>query len=384
MILNKKYCFFICAFALLFFTAGLSAQTDSIQSKFSFQGDFRFRFEQDWDSRKSDGSYRDDRSRLRYRLRAGAVYQHNEVISTGVRVRTGDPKKQQDPQLTLGDGFNEFGTLPIGFEHAYLKAEWTGIQFWLGKNTFTFRKNNELYWSDNVFPEGVFLQKKFKPSSSLLDFIDLNAGHFIINARGSSFENDGYFQGIQLHASFFEERLELFPAINNFRNIQNIPDGNETFLFDYSILHLGSSIKPLKAIPLCLEVDFYSNLEDYSKNDSIPNSLKDETMGLVAGLSYGELKEAGDWFFKLTYNHLEQYAAVDFLAQNDWARWDYSSLGSPDGRLTNYKGTELVVSYAIDKNTKLTMKQYLVEQLVAYGAEKETGSRIRFDIDIKF
>ena len=75
--------------------------------------------------------------------------------------------------------------------------------------------------------------------------------------------------------------------------------------------------------------------------------------------------------------------AVDFLAQNDWARWDYSSFGSPDGRLTNYKGFELVGSYMLQDNMKFTIKYYWVEQLVPLGDFLETGQRIRFDIDIK-
>lgn len=32
----------------------------------------------------------------------------------GLKLRTGNPRKLQDPELTLGDGFKEFGALPIG------------------------------------------------------------------------------------------------------------------------------------------------------------------------------------------------------------------------------------------------------------------------------
>lgn len=74
----------------------LSAQ-NSVLSNIKFSGDFRFRVEQDWNSRKSDGTYRDDRSRLRYRARIGVGYKFNDWANVGVRVRTGDPKKQQDP-----------------------------------------------------------------------------------------------------------------------------------------------------------------------------------------------------------------------------------------------------------------------------------------------
>ncbi len=97
------------------------AQNDTINTeKLIFTGDFRFRIEPDWNSRKSDGTYRKDRTRLRYRAHFGFNYQYNQWISFGARIRTGFPIKQQDPQLTLGDGFKEFNTLPVGFEKIFI------------------------------------------------------------------------------------------------------------------------------------------------------------------------------------------------------------------------------------------------------------------------
>jgi len=360
------------------------AQIDTVNSKLSFAADFRFRVEQDFNSRKSDATYRDDRTRLRYRLRAGFNYQLNSWAFFGARLRTGYSKKQQDAQLTLGDGFKEFGTLPIGFEKAFFKAEQNGFVFWAGKNTFPFKKQNELFWSDNVSPEGVFLKKKIPINSKFINQFNLSGGYFIINTKGKSLDKDSYFQGLQLNTNLFNNRLILFPSFYIFKNIQNIPDGNETFLFDYSIFHLGTSIKLLENPTINFEADYYLNLENYSANDSIPTALKNQKKGLVSAISIGKLKKRKDWMFKATYSYIQQYAAVDFLAQNDWARWDYSSFGSPDGRLSNFKGIELVGAFMIAKNMSLKMKYYLVEQLVPFGVVTETGNRIRLDLDIKF
>ena len=115
---------FLIAFAV---SNSLYGQTDTTVSKVKFDLDYRFRAEQDWDSRRSNGTYREDRFRLRYRLRAGATYSYNGY-SFGMRIRTGDPKKQQDPQLTLGKGLQEFGTLPIGFEKAFFQYEKKNLQ----------------------------------------------------------------------------------------------------------------------------------------------------------------------------------------------------------------------------------------------------------------
>lgn len=369
---------------LLIGTLSLTAQTNSTQSKFKFSGDFRFRVEQDWDSKKSDGTYRDDRTRLRYRVRLGANYVVNDWASLGVRIRTGDPKKQQDPQLTLGDNFKEFGTLPIGFEKLFFQANYKGFFAWAGKNTFPFEKNNELFWSDNVYPEGVFLKKSIAFESNFINQLHISGGHFIIGTSGTSLDKDSYFEGFQASLSLFENNLKLFPSFYIFKNLPNIPDGANTFVFDYSIFHIGSKLLLFKKPLINFEIDYYSNLEDYKDNSEIAPNFKNENTGFVSGFSYGELKTQNDWFFKFTYSHIEQYAAVDFLAQNDWARWDYSSFDSPDGRLTNFKGVEVVSGYKLNKNMNLKLKYYLVEQLVSYGGFRETGHRIRLDLDVKF
>jgi hypothetical protein len=55
----------------------LSADEDE-QSRFRLFGDFRLRLEQDWDSLQGDGIERDDRLRLRIRLRGGVEARIND------------------------------------------------------------------------------------------------------------------------------------------------------------------------------------------------------------------------------------------------------------------------------------------------------------------
>lgn len=357
------------------------AQVDSVKQKIEFEGDFRFRLEQDWRVRTPDGTYLSDRSRLRYRARAGLVYRPQQGIEVGLRLRTGDPKKQQDPQITLGD---EFSGIPVSFERAFAGIEYRSISAWLGKNAFPFEKQNELFWSDNVYPEGVAVGIDLPFQPGILQQLKLNAGHFIFATDGSSFTKDSYIQGIQLHSAWGQQRLFLFPGFFYFRQMPNIPDGNETYRLNYSILHIGSRLNILPQQGLTLEVDYYQNLENLSKNDSIPEAFVDQKKGLTVSTRIGDLHERGHWFFRTSYNYQERYAAVDFLAQNDWARWDYSALGSPDGRLTNYKGFELMAAYAITNNIDIQTRWFFVNQIIPFGAFRETNNRVRFDINIKF
>jgi len=361
------------------------AQNDTIKTKkLLFTGDFRFRIEQDWNSRKSDGTYRDNRTRLRYRARIGFDYQYNQWISVGARIRTGFPITQQDAQLTLGVGFKEFNTLPIGFEKIFVNFKFHGFKFWLGKNTFPFAKQNELFWSDNVYPEGVYLSKKFLFHSRFIQSVKIGAGHFIVATNGTTFNNDGYFQGFQILTTHWDNRLELYPSVYFFNNMPNIPDGNETYEFDYAIFHIGTKITMSKHPLIKFGFDYYSNFEDLVEVDSIPAPFKNENTGITTAISIGKLENKGDWMFRVSYNNLQRYAAVDFFAQNDWARWDYSSDGSPDGRLTNFKGLELLAGYAFGNKFAINMRYFIVEQLVPFGISKETGSRVRLDVDIGF
>jgi len=367
---------------LFFFIQTIIAQKDSLLNKINFEADFRFRAEQDWNSKRADGSFRDDRSRLRYRARIGLTYTSQEKYFVGFRMRTGERRKQQDPQLTLGTSPAEFGTLAIGLEKAYFEYKHKGLRLLLGKNTFPFLKNNELFWSDNVFPEGVYVGKKHSFKKKFLKEISIGAGHFIVEASGGSLDKDSYLSAFQTSISALDNKITLFPSFYQFKNINNVPDGEGTYRLNYSIAHLGGKWSSNKK--LFFEFDIYQNLADYTKNDSISKLLNNQKNGYTASIGYGELKHKKNWFFKLTYAYLERYSAVDFVAQNDWARWEYSNFNSPDGRLTNLQGSEWVLSYMLEDNIKLTTKFYQVEQIVAVASSKETNIRIRFDIDIAF
>lgn len=373
--------FFFCLL-ILFCFGQVKAQVDSTLSRVKFDLDFRFRAEQDWDSKRSDGTLRDDRTRLRYRLRTGATYLHKDY-SFGVRVRTGDPNKQQDPQLTLGKGLKEFGTLPIGFEKAYFQYHKKKFRFWLGKNDYPFEKNNELFWSDNVFPEGVMVEKVFLLDFKYFDQIKLIGGHFILGSNDGTLSNDAYLQGFQTSLEALDNRIKFFPSIYIFRNIPNVPDGSHTALIDYSIFHLGAKLKFLKNKKLSITLDYYKNIQDYSMNADIDSEFSDQTTGVTLGAKYGAIEVKNDWLIQLTYANLERYAILDYMAQNDWARWDYSAFNSPDGRLSNYQGIEFVTAYAITNKINLVSKYYMVNQLLPFGTSKETGQRIRFDINVR-
>ncbi len=354
------------------------------QDNLTFHGDFRSRIEQDWKSRKSDGTFRGDRTRLRYRARFGLKYKLEGYGTFGLQMRTGLSKKQQDPQLTFGDKSNGQGPLPLGWDKLYFQTEIWGISTWMGKNAFPFKTQNELFWSNNVNPEGVFFKKNFKLKDNIINALDLRFGYFVIENQNKTLGNNGIMQALQLNASLFNDRWKLFPSIYLLKNIGNIPDGSASALLNYSIAHFGTSFQLIPSKKMELQFDYYTNLEDYKNIDAIDEDLKEEQNGLVIGLSYGDAKKKGNFLVKLSYAYMEKYAAVDYLAQNDWARWDYGSYDSPDGRLTNFEGMELVLGYAIKEKMVVKMRLFQVNELVQQGEYRETGSRVRLGFDIGF
>ena len=116
--------------------------------------------------------------------------------------------------------------------------------------------------------------------------------------------------------------------------------------------------------PIRLEFDFYQNVEVYEANDAIEARFADAKSAYTIGLQWGTLERADSWFFKLTYTNIERYAILDYMAQNDWGRWDYSFYNSPDGRLSNYRGMELVVAYAISE--KMNLKTWEQKQSCSF------------------
>ena len=377
----KKYPLVI---LLLVLTMNWAYAQEETEKKLTFTGDFRFRIEEDWDSRKSDGSYRDNRTRLRYRARFGMHYMATDWASLGIRVRTGDPDKQQDPNLTLGEGMDEFSGLPIAFETLFFRAQYKWLDAWLGKNAFSFEKQNELFWSDNVFPEGVFISALFELEPKWIESIKFSGAHYVMRSNNEGLDKDSYIEVLQATTKHWNKRLTLFPTYYYFNKMPNIPDGPGTFQFNYSIIHLGAKLLAFEKPKITVGLDLYQNIENYQKNDSIPEALKDQKKGIVGSLVWGDLKTRGDFTVGAYYTYLERYAAVDFLAQNDWARWDYASEGSKDGRLTNFKGLEIDAGYRINKYMILKMRYFMVDQLIPYGDYPENGNRIRFDLDIGF
>lgn len=319
---------------------------------------------------------------MRIRTRVGALFTSSPRLQFGAQFRTGNLQDQQGPHFTLGGGAGEFDLIRVGFEKAFMRYKRNNWILQLGKFSLPFVKQDEMFWNDNVYPEGASLSYNLADADSD-DRWKFTLSHFVLRVYQGHWSEQGSFNGAQF--AYSNSRFsKLYASYYGFNGIGWIPDNASDERLDYHIINLGGRIHFLRNHSLWLAADAYINVEDYSDDDFIREDFQGETNGLVVSIGYGKLEDAGDWAMAVYGAILERFAVVDYLAQNDWARWDYSSAEVPGSRLTNFKGTEVRLSYAAEKNMHLVLRYYYVEDLVKRGLRHEDGHRIRLDIDVSF
>jgi len=377
-----------CLIAVLYCTAfltGLSVRPAAADvevkepTKLKLFGDFRFRAESDWDSMQFDGTERADRDRLRIRFRLGFNYAYDDHISFGGRLRTGNPQDQQSPHQTLGD---EFESKPINIDKAFVQGVWKHGWAWGGKNGFPFWTQNELFWDEDVTPEGLAggltLQLGNKPLR-----LKPTAGYFIMDGSGNS---DRYSE--KSHLAALQMALEAnlrsydFTVASGFYSFSDNPATTDTALadLDYGILVTGFKVAFKGARrPWSLGVDYMRNTKSYAS--TLFNS--DQKTGYVFSANLGKLKERKSWLVGYYYAHIEKYAVVARLAQDDWLRWGSAT----DTRSSNFEGHELRFAYAFGPSWNVMLRLYQVKGIElesALATAKEDGKRARLDFNISF
>ncbi|MDA2933039.1 putative porin [Acidobacteria bacterium AH-259-D05] len=347
-------------------------------SKAKLQADFRFRFESDWDSRRSDGSKRVNRDRARIRARLGLVYTPTPAFSLGFRIRSGSTESQQSPHITIVDfDDNPRGDKELLLDKWYLKVSGERSWAWGGRNGFPFWKQNEQFWDGDVTPAGVAAgyTTPWKRGS-----FALNAGYFALPDGGVSF--NGQLAAGQAVLSAQTGGVTFTGAggvffLNGHPGAKHLRKGNGTR--DY-IIWVGNVQAKLQAEgrSLTLGLDVMHNSENYSSTDPDPFTAAnhDQRDGLVSFVSLGQTKNKGDWLAAYYYAHIETLAVNASYAQDDWVRWG-SAIQTDSSDL---KGHEIRFAYSLSKNLNLVARLYLVEAITSV----QDGKRFRLDLNHKF
>ncbi len=347
--------------------------------KIKVYGDVRFRAESDWDSMQSNGTKREDRDRLRIRFRAGLNYAHDEHYTLGGRLRSGAALDQQSPHQTLGDEFESKG---VNIDKVFLQGAWGPGWAWAGKNGLPFWTQNELFWDEDVNPEGLAAGLSFPLPGTPLR-LKPAAGYFVMEGSGSSnrFKDRSNLTAAQLAVDGKFSPVDVTAAAGLYAFKDN-PNTIDAALADinYNIWVLGArgTFKGLPK-PLSLGFDYMRNARNY--HSSLYNG--DQKTGYVLGLIFGGLKEKKDWLLGYYYAHIEKFAVVARLAQDDWIRWGSAT----DTRSSNFRGHEFRAAYALGPSWNVVSRLYLADAIkpeTATAAAREDGKRFRVDLNMAF
>lgn len=342
-------------------------------TQFDWYGDLRLRLEQDWDSKRSNGTERDDRLRARIRLRAGIKFTAANRWEFGARARTGSNDSQQSPHIT----FKDFDDNPRGDEDVNLDkwyVKYKGDNYWImaGRNSYPFWKQNELFWEDDVTPAGG--------AFSIGKRVQFTAGYFTLPAGMRNFFGDMY--GAQLKYSndsgmtLALEYLDLQGDADDEAASVLLLRGNGGR--DYALLQAHAQWNYTGGERLLrLGLDYSHNLEDYDDpSDSFAFANQDETDGWVASVALGGTGKKGDWLLAYYYARIEALAVNNSFSQDDWVRWGNAT----QTRASDMKGHEFRAAYRWTPKLTVVGRVYLADAITSV----EDGKRARIDFNWKF
>ncbi len=350
----------------LVLVSGKVFSQDSNSLKFS--GDLRLRFEKDYSVTNSDGSGREDRDRARYRFRFGLKAKRGEHIEVGARLATGSPTDQQSPHQTFGD---DLGKKNFNMDRAYFKYSFDKGWVWAGKNGFPFWKQNEMFWDDDVNPEGVSASYTAKSGDG--PSVTFAGGQYFLNNFGEGlFESTMSAIQASLKTKASAATITAAAGIYIFNNkggdVNAADNFNALDNMDHNIFVASAQAK-FKAgnTPIQVGADFMKNLED-------PTAalFRDATTGFVAQVTV----KPGKWTLAAYYANIEKYAVIPTLAQDDWWRFGPSGhTGSSD-----LKGFELRAAYDLGNKMNLVARHYITEEIEG----SREANRFRLDFNIKY
>jgi hypothetical protein len=360
-------------------TAGAEVALDEGESVFLF-GDLRFRGETDRDSRRSDGSRRQDRDRARVRARLGLKWTPLEHLSFLARARTGNTDGQQSPHVTIWQDGDD-GDADVLVDRAWVKGSWSRGEVWLGRNGHGFWRQDEFLFDDDVYFDGLGFRVAGGSDSTKHEL----RGTFAAVPEGDaslSWDDQGWLSGLQyaLHHDCGEGR-GFSVALSGLRFGDDDSHANPVLRdLDATIWALQLQAR-LRAgdLPVTLGADLLYN------SDAPPQDVwnRDERTGWALFAKFGGLSRGGDWLAGAFLARVEEFALVPFLAQDDWLRWGSAT----QTRSSNYEGLELRFGYAFRDDMNLVARLYLVDGIElrsATATHREDGKRFRIDLNWKF
>lgn len=350
--------------------------------KFSAYGDLRLRMESDMHGKDAEGDAVEDRSRTRIRVRTGLKYRPNDWLTFDARIRTGANDVHQSPHITIYDfDDNPKGAADVHFDKWYVQAKNKHYWGWVGRNSFPFWSQDEIFWDEDATLLGIAGGTKH----TLQDIGDISAsaGYFALPVGMYDFSGSLSAGEIVYSKPVNGVTYSLGSNLFHFHPDQDDDDAtrllNHNGLRKYTIATLNAKLDwEFNHIPLGAEIDLLHNLQHYSATDSDPFTAlhHDDRSGYVLSFSAGDLKKKGHWLAAYYYAYVETFAVNSSYAQDEWVRWGARG----ETRASNLQGHQLNAGYAVTDNLNILARFYLAEAITT----EERNDRFRIDLNYKF
>lgn len=386
--LRKHQRLFLFLFQLTSVVAAHAGDDDERERRIRFFGDFRLRLEQDWDSLRGDGTKRDDRLRLRIRLRGGVEAKFSDKWSALVQARSGPNLSQQSPHITIADfDGGPAGPYDFNLDHWYVSYSSGGFDAWAGRNALSFWHQDDLFVFDNVTYAGAGGSCRHTVADGTLswslNYVAMPAGMRDFSGTAVvgqvAYEKDFETSGFTAAAGLFASNADPGNAGGNVLLTENNTR-------DYRVLDVQLQYRArVFGQPTQLGFDVTHNFENYddAPAGSFSEFHKDHVNGYVAEVLWGKRDAAGDWMLGYYYAYVKALATHSSYIQDDWLRWGDAN----QVRATNMTGSELRALYTIRSNMNLFARLFFVnaiDLLEPGDTTKETANRFRLDWNISF
>jgi hypothetical protein len=331
-----------------------------ILERFSWKGDFRFRYQ--IDKRDQAGANNIDRNRLRVRFRLGSTVHMYKDLDIGFRIVTGSLGSQTSTNATLDGGF---GNKAIDLDRAYFK--WNPKPFTLqgGKFAVPFLKS-QMIWDSDVNVEGISEQFAHKMGDTHLKLI---LGQFVLEENNPGDDIMLYaYQGVleqQTRLGKFNVALAYYDYADH-EDPGSAPTNavSNNTLSEVKVVDLmGTWSDSLYGKPLKVFAEVAKNTGTLAPGQS------DLDTAWQVGFGYGKSGQRfADWDLILTYRVVQTEAVLDALADSDF-----------HSGLSNARGFKVAGAMGLRKGIKLALTYFNTQEERGTSDEKQT-----LEADLKF
>lgn len=359
--------------------------TDRGTGRLDITGDLRLRAEED-----NDRDSQNDRFRGRARGRIGARYRFDTGIEIGARIATGS---RTDPNSTHVDLGGQNDRFEVSLDRLY--ATWRptagvpdrlGLWATAGKFEHPFRQvlpYGELVWDADVQPEGIAggIEPKWRVLGLAPRFV---GGYYLLDETSNgpdatalvgqlAFTHEG-----PLGKFVGTTGAYLYDGATSSTLLAGDDQGNVlrggAFASRFRIWTVGGRYEPAwrpGGRPMALAGEYWKNERAARVNN------EDLDAGFGLGLTWGAIKERGDFSLYYQYQEVERESVFSPWAQDDFLL------------STNFRGHVAGAKYRLRDRIDLHLWTLLAgrNRLTLGTSTADSGEmqeRYRFDIDIRF